>query len=128
MEMEEKLISQRKNKRFLLEIKYIMHFLGINYIIYTLFQFIGIDLWPINYIATVSILTGYVLYKISKKFHFCYVHRLPLYYILVNQVLTIIDYYIGIPISVFYLLMVHLLLIALLIFGYTYYYINFKLK
>lgn len=128
MEMEEKLINQRKNKRFLLEIKYIMHILGINYVIYTLFQFIEIDLWPINYIATVSILTGYVLYRISKRFYFCYVHRLPLYYILVNQVLTIIDYYIGIPVSVFHLLIIHLLLIALLIFGYTYYYIKFKLK
>ena len=63
----------------------------------------------------------------SIVFRFCYVHRLPLYYILINELTTVIDTYIGIPVSDINLLGIHLILIGLLIFGYTYYYVkNYK--
>ena len=60
----------------------------------------------------------------SIVFRFCYVHRLPLYYILINELTTVIDTYIGIPVSDINLLGIHLILIGLLIFGYTYYYVK----
>ena len=64
----------------------------------------------------------------SFVFKYCYVHRLPLYYIALNEILTIYDYYFNIPLSDNKLLVVHLLLIALLIFGYSIYYKNVKIN
>lgn len=64
------------------------------------------------------------MYLTSWVFRYCYVHRLPLYYIAINDGITILDYYLTIPIDTFMLLLVHLLLIASIIFGYSYYYIH----
>ena len=56
-------------------------------------------------------------------FKYCYIHRLPLYYMVINDLLNITDYYIGIPISVKSLLILHLLVIfifmSLYIYGYV---------
>jgi hypothetical protein len=45
-----------------------------------------------------------------------------------NELLVDIDYYIGIPIDEIKLLLIHMTAIMLLIFGYSYYYIKYKLK
>jgi len=66
------------------------------------------------------------MYYTSVIFRFCYVHRLPLYYIGINEVVTVSDYYLNIPISDLTLLAVHSIILMLLIFGYTYYYLNRK--
>lgn len=71
-----------------------------------------------------SIFTWIYLYLVSYVFRYCYVHRLPLYYILINEIITTIDYYFYIPISTFLLLEIHLVIIGFLIFGYSIYYIK----
>ena len=43
----------------------------------------------------------------SYVFKFCEYHRVPLYYIIVNNLISIIDLYIGIPVSNYELLMIH---------------------
>ena len=43
----------------------------------------------------------------SYVFKFCEYHRMPLYYIIVNNLISIIDLYIGIPVSDYELLMIH---------------------
>ena len=129
MIMEEK--SSRQNlshKTFLILIKYLFHILGITYIIGTILQFIGIDEPIIGCFVHISLIPWIILYMISKVLRFCYVHRLPLYYIGMNELITSVDYYIGIPIEISNLIVVHLLLISGLIFGYSYYYIKYKLK
>lgn len=68
------------------------------------------------------------MYITSHIFRYCYVHRLPLYYIAVNEFLVNLDYYIGIPIEDTKLLLVHLTIVIGLIYGYSYYYIKHKLK
>ena len=60
-------------------------------------------------------------------FKFCYVHRLPIYYIMVGEITTIIDYYYPLPISDVTLLEIHLTFIGFLLFGYTYYYLKHRL-
>ena len=112
------------NKSFLLYLKYIIHSITFLYIIYTLFGFLGIDLVIISYFAHLSILPWIFLYLCSKKFKYCYVHRMPLYYIAINEALTVIDNYIGIPLSLFNLLVVHLILIGSLIISYSIYYVQ----
>lgn len=112
----------RKRKIFLLLTKYSSHILGLAYAIYTLLGLFGIDGISIGYFFTVSLFTWTNIYSASWALEFCYVHRLPLYYILIDEILLVIDTYIGIPIDWYNLLALHLLIIAILIFGYTYYY------
>ena len=127
-EEEESKRSNIRHKSFLVITKFIPHVSAFMYALYTLLQFIDIDPIVIGYLFSYSLLPWLYMFLTSFVFRYCYVHRLPLYYILINEILTITDYYIGIPIDDFNLLLVHLLLICLLIFGYTYYYIKYKLK
>lgn len=125
----EKLVEKNvKHKSFLVLLKYLFHIEALLYIIYTLLGFLDIDAIILGYFANVSIVTWIFMYLTSIIFRYCYVHRLPLYYILVNEILVITDYYVGFPISDRELLVIHLLLIWILIFGYSYYYIKYKIK
>ena len=118
----------RKRKIFLILTKYIPHLIGILYVIYTLLCFSEIEPVSIGYIASLSALPWLHLYSASHALEFCYVHRLPLYYILIDEILLVTDNYLCIPINIYNLLMIHLFLIGLLVFGYTYYYVKIKKK
>ena len=126
--MEEKQIRNLKHKSFLIIIKFIPHFIALFYVIYTFLGFLGIDAIVLGYFVNVSLLTWIYIYLNSLIFRYCYVHKLPLYYIITNDAITIIDNYYNIPISDFNLIVIHLQLIGLLIMGYSFYYIKFKLN
>lgn len=64
----------------------------------TLFYF-GIDLEVLSYLGGVSFLTLGFLYLSSYVFKFCEYHRMFLHYIVVANLLSIYDTYIGIPVS-----------------------------
>lgn len=113
-------------KLFLIILKYFSHSTAFVYILYTMLNFYGVDNNIIGCFYHVSFRVLGIFILASFVFKFCYVHRLPLYYIGLNELITSIDYYINIPIDTFNLLVIHLLLIILLIFGYTYYYIKLK--
>lgn len=98
------------------------------YVIYTIFQFLDVDLIIVGHLVHISIVSWVFMLLSSIVFKFCYVHRIPLYYILFNDLTTVIDYYIGIPVSDFVILQYHIILIGLLIFGYTYYYVKYYKK
>lgn len=117
-----------KHKGFLIILKYIPHITALFYIIYTLLSFAEIDPLILGQLTHVSLFSWLFMFLTSIIFRFCYVHRLPLYYIAVNELLVNIDYYIGIPIEDIKLLLIHLTIIIFLIFGYSYYYIKYKLK
>ena len=120
--------SNISHRSFLIVTKFIPHISALMYMIYTLFQFADIDTFILGYIIDYSILPWLYIYLVSFVFKYCYVHRLPLYYILINEILTTSDYYLNIPISDIKLLLIHLLLIGSLIFGYSIYYFKYKLK
>lgn len=124
--MEEKLERNVKHKSYLLLLKYIPHFTALMYMIYTFFQFLDIDLIILGYMIHTSVVSWLFMFFSSIIFRFCYVHRLPLYYILVNDMTSVIDYHIEIPISNKALIGVHLLFAGFLIFGYTKYYLKYK--
>jgi hypothetical protein len=92
------------------------------YIVYTIFQFLDVDLIIVGHLVHISIVSWIFMILSSIVFRFCYVHRLPLYYILLNDATTVIDYSVGIPVSDTAILNYHIILIGLLILGYTYYY------
>lgn len=108
-----------KSTLFLLKI--IPYVLALIYIVYTAFAFFNIDLIFLGYLAHMSVLPWIFLYLASYVFKFCTVHRLPLYYILVNDTITIIDAYIGIPLGWFNLLMLHTVIVGIFLFLIMYF-------
>ena len=117
-----------KHKGFLVILKYIPHFIAFFYVLYTLLSFVGIDAVMLGRLTHISVIPWLFMYMTSHIFRYCYVHRLPLYYIASNELLIDSDYYIGLPVSDIKLLLIHLTAIIVLIFGYSYYYVKFKLK
>lgn len=125
MEKEVKLENRLNHKVFLIILKFIPHIIAVFYALYNILGFIEIDAVILGHLIHTSVFSWIFLYLTSIVFKYCYVHRLPLYYIAFCDVITVIDYYFKIPISDANLLNLHIFVIGLLIFGYTYYYIKY---
>ena len=82
-------------------LKYIPMIISLFYLINTITAFIGIDIPILSTISGMSLLTWVFMYIATIVFNFCSYHRIFLYYILIVDIINIIDYYISIPISDF---------------------------
>ena len=80
-------------------LKYIPMIISLFYLINTITAFIGIDIPILSTISGMSLLTWIFMYIATIVFNFCSYHRMFLYYILIVDIINIIDYYISIPIS-----------------------------
>lgn len=76
-------------------IKTIPYLLAIFYLLNTTLSYFYIDVPLLSYIAGISLFPWLFLYISSFVFRFCIYHRLPLYYILINWLITILDYYLD---------------------------------
>lgn len=65
----------------------------------TVLSYMRIDLAIFSYIAGMSFIPLLFMYVSSYVFQFCEYHRLPLYYIAANNIISIVDYHIGIPLE-----------------------------
>lgn len=79
----------------------------------TFFDFFGIDSGILSLIGGMSLLPLLFLYLASYVFCFCEYHRMFLHYIVVNNILTYVDYFIGIPISNKALFSIHICVVFL---------------
>lgn len=68
-------------------------------VINTLFSFFSIDLIILSYIGGISFLSLLFIYLASYVFKFCAYHRIFIDYAVINNIINVIDLYIGIPIS-----------------------------
>jgi len=118
----------RSRKIFLILTKFTPHLIGLIYIIYTIAQFLEFDLVGLGYLSSLTLLPWINLYSASLALEFCYVHRLPLYYVAIDEILLVTDQYYGIPLNVYNLFLLHLTVIGILIFSYTYYYVKYHKK
>lgn len=94
-------------------IKYIPFLIAGIYFINTFLSLFGIEAVLCSYIAGLSFLPWLFLLLSSFVFRFCSYHRIPLYYIIVNDVINITDEYIGIPIDNKWYIILHLILFSL---------------
>ena len=122
MMKEEKSKRLLSHKVLLVLIKYIPHIIALFYAIYDILGILGVDAIIFGHLIHVSLVTWLFMYFLSFVFRYCYVHRLPLYYILGSDTLTITDYLLDFTIEESITTLLHLSLIAVIIFGYTYYY------
>ena len=83
----------------LILLKFIPFILAFVCFLNTVFSYFGIDLEFLAHIGGISLLTLLFLYISSYVFKFCLYHRLALHYVVINNVLNIYDYYIGVPLD-----------------------------
>lgn len=124
MVVEESLRSKCLYKLLLIMLKYIPILIALFYMTNTFTAFCGIDIPVLSNIAGMSLLTQIFMYIATIVFRFCIYHRMFLYYILVTDIINIIDYYIGIPIEDYELLMVHSIITGITLFIILYEYIK----
>lgn len=94
-------------KVFILMLKYIPMIIALIYILNTILSYFYIDIPVLSNIAGISILPWLFMYIATVVFKFCLYHRMFLWYILVTDLLNIVDYYLTIPIKDLELLMIH---------------------
>lgn len=128
MSVEER--SKRTNRKlYLVELsllKWLPYLIALVYFTNTLFSLFSIDLPILSYIAGMSLISIAFMYISSYVFQFCVYHRLPLHYVVVNIILCSIDYYIGIPIGLKEIIILHCCVFILFIFIATLLYLKSK--
>ena len=106
--------SRRSNlqRLLLVVLKYIPMVIALCYMLNTMFY-----IEPLSNIVGVSLLTWVFLYLASIVFEFYSYHRMFLWYILIDDILNIVDYYWSIPISTDNLIRVHNILAGITLFA-----------
>lgn len=127
MQKEERL-KRSKYKIFLIIVKYIPYVLMLLDILHTFGSIFGKSLPIVSYIGGTSYLVVISMILTSFIFDFCSYHRVPLYYILVNNSLILYDYYIGIPVSNKGFLDISIVLVGLTVVTMTVLYCKEKKK
>jgi hypothetical protein len=124
MVVVEKLNNKLLYKVLLLLLKYIPMIISLFYLINTITAYIGVDLPILSNIAGMSLLTWIFMYIAAIVFKFCIYHRMFLYYILVTDIINIIDYYYNIPVNDFNILMIHSSVTCICLFLILYFYVK----
>ena len=99
--IENNTLNKNVYKIFLIFIKFVPNILAILKITSLIFNYF--EIYSTTFILTcfggTSIISLLILYLISFIFRFCGLYRLSLNYVTIIYLLTIIDYYVGIPLS-----------------------------
>ena len=103
-------------KLLIIVLKFIPILTALCYMSSTIFNYFGYNIEPLSNIGGMSLLTWLFIYLASIVFNFCAYHRMFLWYIFIDDLFNIIDYYITIPISTDSILMLHNILIGITLF------------
>lgn len=93
-------INKNLYRIFLNIVKVVPNILAVIKILNLLLNYLKISSFPLTCLGGTSIITLGILYLISYIFKFCGTHRISLHYTTLIYTLTIIDYYIGIPLNI----------------------------
>lgn len=107
---------ESKYKLLILVLKFIPMLTALCYMTSTIFNYFDYNIEPLSNIGGMSLLTWVFIYLASVVFKFCSYHRMFLWYILVDDLFNIIDYYWSIPISTDNILMLHNIWIGITLF------------
>lgn len=79
-------------------------------------SYFNIDIALFSYIGCASFLSLSFIYLASFCFGFCAYHRMFLNYVVVNDLLSIYDYYIGIPVSDVEMFLIYMIVAGIFLF------------
>lgn len=97
--MGENLKSKRLYKVFLVVLKALPFAFALCAALNTVLSFLAIDLVILSYIGGVTFLSLLFMYLSSYVFNFCAYHRIFLDYAVINNIINVIDLYVGIPVT-----------------------------
>lgn len=112
-------VSVSKYKLTILYLKYITVFIALIDLIHTIFSFFNISVFELQIVCGVSIVTVIFLYLTSYTFGFCKYHRIPIHYVVISNIISCIDYYIGIPVADRQILCVYLIIFGIFSIWYV---------
>lgn len=95
------------NKLFVVMLKYAPVVMVICCIINTTGAYFGYDMGFLSYVSGISLIPWLFMLVASRVFRFCVYHRFMLYYIIIDDIINAIDYYLCIPVDDFKILMIH---------------------
>lgn len=110
--------SKRLYKLTIWILKIIPMVIALCDVLNTGFWLFGVDVWFLSYIGGISFLTLAFLYLASYVFCFCEYHRMFLHYVLVNNIISVVDYYSQVEVSA----IVYLITIGIFLFIILYLY------
>lgn len=99
MAVGENSLKRSNYKIFLFINKYLPYVISLLYMVNTLLYFYGIDVPILSILAGMSLFPVLYFISVSFTFNYCLYHRLPLYYVIVNDTISWIEYTIGLPIT-----------------------------
>ena len=122
VEEKSRLRSKKLDKVTLVLLKIIPMLLAFCYVLNTTLYIFGIDSYILSHIAGMSLLPMIFLYLTSYVFQFCEYHRMFLHYVVLNDIINILDVYFGENISNWIYISIHLILlfVCLVIILYLY--------
>ena len=109
MDVEESL-SRVLYKAVIVAIKVIPILIATLFLLRSILTCMDIDVTWLSYICGMSLIPLLFMYLVSYAFKFCSYHRMFLHYIVVNDAINYIDYYIGIPLQYHELLKLHIII------------------
>lgn len=107
---------ESKYKLLIIALKFIPMLTALCYMISTIFNYFDYNIEPLSNLGGMSLLTWMFIYLASIVFKFCSYHRMFLWYILIDDLVNIVDYYWNIPISTDNILMLHNIWIGITLF------------
>ena len=122
MAKEERLRSKFLYKSVLVFLKIIPMLICFLDVVNTVLCILDIECHWLSYIGGISFLTLAFLYLASYVFRFCAYHRMFLHYVLVTNILSVVDFEFGLPISNRGMLDIHIVLFDLFLFLVLYFY------
>ena len=128
MAVEERLRNKILYKTLLYLLKILPMLVALVYLMNTVFSYYNIDTPLLSSIGGMSLLTIIFMYVASYVFQFCEYHRMFLHYIVIDDLINIYDWYIGIPIDNRELFVVHLALVGITLFIILYLYVKHHKK
>lgn len=94
------------------------------YLVNTVLSYYDIVVLALSYIGGLSFIPLVFMYISSYVFRFCSYHRMFLHYIVINDLINLIDYHYTLPISDWELLILHMSIAGISLFIILYLYVK----
>lgn len=114
--MVEKYLNINLYRVFLFVTKIIPMLLAGIHAINSIGSYFKIEIKLLNYIGGISIPFIIYLYIVSYTFKLCSYYRIFLHYTVIISIINIIDYYIGIPVNDFEIMMIYSIITIIVMF------------
>ena len=120
VEENSRLSEYHKTKLFLGFLKILPMVLAGLFLLNTVLSYFYLDYEIISYLAGVGFIPWLFIMAASYRLHFCEYHRMFLWYILSNNIICWVDMYIGIPVSNWHYLVLHIIVAGVFLFFVLY--------